>query len=288
MNLPGSAGKRLTEVNTQQDQSVNAQSNLYQPLTTSRLVEIEALPRRHPILHWGAFGISLVSFALILLWVLSARGAVPLFWMGLDVGLGVVFLVEFFTRSGFRWARWGYLRTRFFDFVAIIPAMAMVHHGWAGETVWVWIILVARAARMIDRFLGDGFVRRNSLALLEGFEEEITDRVLDRILIRIQADLNSAGFSHGVAEALSRNKSAILEKVHETTPQNGLIRLVGLNAAIERAEEKTFDAVTEVINSEEVNRAVRDVVDSSFSRMRNELGKKKWRQHLGIKPAKTG
>jgi hypothetical protein len=205
----------------------------------------------------------------------------------LDIGLGVVFAVEFFTRSGFRWNRARYLLTRFFDFVAIVPALALVHHGFAMEGVWVWIILVARAARAVDRFLGDGFVRRNVLALVEGFEEGITDRVLERIIARIQADMDRAGFSHGVAEAFVRNKAAVLQRVRAATPREGLVpslaHIVGLDAALERAEERTYDAIVEIMNSEEVDRAIRDVVNSAFSRMRSEVGKKSWRQHLGIR-----
>jgi hypothetical protein len=125
------------------------------------------------------------------------------------------------------------------------------------------------------------------LAIVEGFEEEITDRVLDRIIARIQADMGRAGFSHGVAEAFVRNKDAVLQRVRAATPHEGLVpglaHIVGLDAALERAEGRTYDAIVEIINSEEVDIAVRDVVNSSFSRMRNELGKKSWRQHLGIR-----
>ena len=212
-------------------------------------------------------------------------------WVWLDVGLGVIFAIEFFTRSGFRWGRLAYLRSRFFDFVAIVPALALVHHGFVIEGVWVWLILVARAVRVVDRFLGDGFVQRTVLALVEGFEEEMTDLVLQRIIARIQGDMDRAGFSHGVAEAFVRNKAAVLQRVRAATPREGLVpslaHIVGLDAALERAEERTYDAIVEIMSSEEVDRAVRDVINSSFSRMRNELGKKSWRQHLGLRRRRT-
>ena len=153
-------------------------------IITARLEELEALPHRHAFLHWGAFILSLFSLVILSTWVLSSHGSVPIGWILLDIGLGVLFAVEFFTRSGFRWNRAAYLRTHFFDFVAIIPALVLVNHGFAIEGVWVWIILVARFARVIDRLLGDGFVRRNVLALLEGFLEETTDRVLQRIIMQ--------------------------------------------------------------------------------------------------------
>ncbi len=191
----------------------------------------------------------------------------------LDIGLGVVFAVEFFTRSGFRSNPAGYLRTRFFDFVAIVPALALVHHGFVIEEVRAWLILVARFTRVVDRFFGDGFIQRNVLALVEGFEEEITDRVLQRIITRLQGDMDRVGLTHGVAQALERNKAAVLQHVRAATPHEGgvpgLAHIVGLDAALERAEGRTYDALVEIINSEEVDRAVRDVVNSSFSSMRN-------------------
>ena len=253
----------------------------------ARLEEMESLPHRNAALHWAAFALSLLSLILLSTWVFSSRGSVPSALVLLDIGLGVVFAVEFFTRSGYRWDRTAYLRSRFFDFVAIVPALALVHHGFVIEGVWVWLILIARAVRVVDRLLGDGFVQRTALVLVEGFEEEITDRVLERIIARIQGDMVRAGFSHGVAEAFVRNKAAVLQRVRAATPREGLVpslaHIVGLDAALERAEERTYDAIVEIMNSEEVDRAVRDVVNSSFSRMRNELGKKSWRQHLGMR-----
>ncbi len=254
---------------------------------TARLDELESLPHRSAALHWAAFTLSLFSLIPLAAWALGSRGSVPSVWVLVDIGLGVVFAVEFCTRSGFRWDRATYLRTRFFDFVAIVPALALVHHGFAIEGAWVWLILVARAARVMDRLLGDGFVRRHVLALVEGFEEEITDRVLERIIARLQVDMDRASFSHGVAEAFIRNKADVLQRVRSATPREGFVpglaHLVGLDAALERAEERTYDAIVEILDSQEVDRAVRDVLNSSFSSIRNELGKRSWRQHLGIR-----
>src|SRR3972149_9623409 len=151
---------------------------------TARLEELEALPHRSAVLHWAAFILSLLSLVLLSNWVFGSQGPVPSAWVMLDIGLGVVFAAEYFTRSGLRWDRAAYLRTRFFDFVAIVPALALVHHGFFMEGGWVWLILVGRAARVVDRFLGDGLVQRNVLALVGGFEGGVTGRGLDRIVVR--------------------------------------------------------------------------------------------------------
>ena len=254
---------------------------------TARLEELESMPHRNAALHWASFTLSLTSLILLVAWVFSSRGPVPGAWVLLDIGVGVFVAVGFVTRSGFRWGRAGYLRTRFFDFVAIVPALALVHHGFAIEGVWVWLILVARVVRVVDRFLGDGFVQRNVLALMEGFEEELTDRVLERIITRIQGDMDRVGFSHGVAEAFVRNKVAVLQRVRAATPREGFVpglaHMVGLDAALERAEERTYDAIVGIMNSDEIDGAIRYVVGSMFSRMRSELGTRSWRQHLGIR-----
>ena len=269
-------------------QADTAKTELYKNNATiaARLEELESLPHRHKALHWGAFTLSLMSLILLVAWVFSSRGPVPPAWIWLDIGLGVVFAIEFFTRSGFRWNGLEYLGTHFFDFIAIVPALVLVHHGFVIENVWVWLILVARFARMIDRFLGDGFFNRVIWSLVEGFEEEITDRVLERIITRIQADMDRAGFSHGIAAALAKNKASVLQRVRAATPHEGFVpglaHIVGLDDALERAEESTFDAVVGIVNSEEIDRAVRDSVNSTFSRMRNEIHRKSWRQHLGL------
>src|SRR4030042_1805505 len=124
------------------------------PTIAERLEELASLPHRNAALHWTAFILSLLSLILLATWVFSSRGSVPSALVLLDIGLGVVFAVEFFTRSGYRWDRAAYLRSRFFDFVAIVPALALVHHGFFIEGVWVWLIVIARAVRVVDRLLG--------------------------------------------------------------------------------------------------------------------------------------
>ena len=254
---------------------------------TARLEELESLPHRNPILHWAAFVLSMMSLVILIAWVSSSRGSVPGAWVLIDIGIGVIFAVEFFTRSGFRQGKIKYLWTHFFDFFAIVPALALVHNGFVIEGLLLWLILAARAIRVVDRLLGDGFVRRNILALVAGFEEELTDRVLERIIARIQADMDRACFSRGVADALTRNKPALLQRVRAATPHEGFVpglaHIVGLDKALEHAEEQTYDAIVGIMNSDEVDHAIRDVIGSMFSRMRNELGTKSWRQHLGIR-----
>src|SRR5665811_1359434 len=97
---------------------------------STRLEELKSLPHRHAALHWAAFTLSLLSLILLSTWVFSSRGSVPGVWVLIDVGLGVIFAIDFFTRSGLRWNQAAYVRSHFFDFVAIVPALALVGHGF--------------------------------------------------------------------------------------------------------------------------------------------------------------
>jgi hypothetical protein len=252
-----------------------------------RLDELEGLPHRNAVLHWFAFTLSLLSFILLLTWIPTSSEPVPLIWVWIDIGLGVMFAIEFVTRSGLRWNRRNYLLTHFFDFIAIVPALAFVNYGFVAEGAFVWLILVARFARIVDRFLGDGFVTRNFLALVEGFEEEITDRVIERIIARLQADVDQAHFSKTIAESLDKHKVHILQRVKESTPREGLLpsiaRVAGLDAALERAEERAYDAVVKIVGSEEMDHTIRDTINASFASVLDQLGKKTWRQRIGIR-----
>ena len=255
---------------------------------TGRLDDLSSLQRRNPVLHWTAFAFALISLIPPLFWVISPAQHLPAYWMWIDIGLGVFFGLEFFTRSGLRWNPASYIRTRFFDFVAVVPSLVLVYYQVPHLQVWVWIILIGRFGRMIDRVLGDGFWTRNLFALLEGFEEEITDRVMLRIIIRVRADMERSSFAKGLSDSLAHNKENLLKQVRQQHPREGisggLARITGLNSALEKAEEHTFDAIVEIIGSPEVDHAIREAVDSAFSAMQKEIEVKSWRGHIGIKP----
>ena len=252
-----------------------------------QLEEIESKPHRPAFLHWAAFALSVVSLGLQIGWMAGSESLLPFGWIVLDIALGAVFFFEFFSRSGFRWDPVRYSVTRLFDFIAIVPVLALANHSFFGASALIWIVLVARSTRAIDRLLGDGFVRRNLFALLEGFEEQITDRVELRIMARIEADLKNGHFGHGIGQALEQNRSAILDRIAKEHPfegvGEGLAHLVGLDSLIRRTEERTYDAIVDILKSPEVDRTIHDGVDSVFARMREEVGTKEWRQHLGIR-----
>ncbi len=259
------------------------------PITKVTLETVATLPRRHPLLHWSAFAGSIVSFAILAVWFLATDDRVPLPWVVLDAVLCAFFALELSTRSGLRWSGVRYLRFHLFDVISLVPALAFVHHGLPIESGWMWLIFVARATRVVDRLLGDGFVQRNTLALVEGFEEEITDRVVLRILNSIESSVEEGRIGHAIAEALARNKQPVLEKVRLTHPQRGfgpgLAHVLGLDKALEDAEERVYDAVVEVLGSPEVDKAIEEALVAALSDMRSGMTSKEWKKHLGIRPS---
>jgi hypothetical protein len=244
-------------------------------------------PKRSRLLHWGAFAGSALSFWLLAIVLLD--GKPPAAWaIQLDLVLSAAAAAEFFTRSGLRWDWKRYVLSRFFDFLAMVPALALLGQGLPYEAWWIWLVLAARGARTIDRVLGDGFVQRHALALVEAFEEELTDRVMLRLLNRVEAALAEGRFGESVAQSLRDNKADILTRVREQHPRTGaaakLANIVGLDEALNQAEERAYDAFVEVAGSREVDRALRDIVAETFANMRMEVTDKKWRRKVGLRP----
>jgi len=225
------------------------------------------------------------------LWLAFRQDPLPSSWVYLDIGLAVFFLLEFFTRSGFRRNPASYVRTRFFDFIALIPVLALVNRGFPAEGAWVWLVLAARLIRFVDRLLGDGFVGRNIFALIDGFEEEITDRVTLRFISRLEEDMQRGRFTGNLAEVFQRNRAGILARIKAQNPSTGVLagvaRLTGLDTFLERTEERTYDAVVEILKSHEVETAVNESLASVFSTMRKEIAVKSWKQNLGFRRRRT-
>ncbi len=256
------------------------------PTHRARLREVTK-PKRSPWLHWAAFVLSLAGLGILVAWELSHDRTMQPIWFWLDAGICVLFMVEFYTRSGLRWNPIRYIASRLFDFVAMVPALVLVYFNVPLVEIWVWVVLSARAIRVMDRAFGDGFFKRNALALLEGIEEEITDRVLLRIIARLRGELYRGSFAHQLAQVLWRNKEPVLARIKAAHARTGLAggiaRIAGLEPILERAEEQTFDAVVGIVDSQEVDNAVREAVDSAFVVLEKEISVKSWRQKLGLR-----
>jgi hypothetical protein len=256
----------------------------------ARLDELVKKPHRHPAIHWAALVISILSLGPVFIWAIRRSDISYANWYWADIVFSVFFIFEFVTRSGFRWDPPGYTRTHFFDFIAIVPALVLVQYQVPWFSVWVWIVLVARVVRALDRILGDGFIPRNLLAIAEGFEEEITDRVTLRILDRVQADLDRGHFTTAIGSAIEGNKEAMLEEVHAQHPhilENGLVQTVGITRKVEKAEENVFDSIVKFLKSPELDKTVRDSLNSTFSNLRKSVAEKSWKKNLGFRHSKS-
>jgi|GEM_PF-2320123 len=237
---------------------------------------------RSRTLHWLAWGGALVSIAIAALWMWSAPNAnLVTLIQGVDVALALFFAAEFFTRTGWQKSRLTYVKWRWFDFVAIVPITAL---GPLSVPAVFWIVFVCRAIRLVDRTLGDGFVQSKVIALASIAEEEISDRVLVKMLARWERELETAHFGAAMAQALSRNKEAVLQRVYAEQLQDGTFAKIahfsGLQSTLEKEERRLFSAVIEMVGSHEVDAAIRDVIASSLRRTRQQLSAQDWRRNL--------
>lgn len=256
------------------------------PAHLHRLDALDSHKRRNSLIHWAAMALALVSWGILIFGMVAFKSPLLVEWVWLDLALSIFFLFEFFTRSGFRWHRVKYIPTHLFDFIAIVPAFLFLHHGVFAEYLWVWLVLVARSIRMGDRILGDGFIEHNFFALLEGMEEETTDRVVLRIEERIRKELVDGKIGHSTAQVLENKKTVVLRRVRAEIPRDSfgaeLARFVGLEAVIEQIEERIYDAVVDVLASPEANAVMQEEIDIIFAGLRSDIGKNEWRKHLGL------
>jgi len=253
-----------------------------------RLEAMDSRKRRNPLIHWVAIVLALLSLGLLIFGMIAFNSPLTLAYVWLDLALSLFFFVEFFTRSGLRWHGGKYILTHLFDFVAIVPVFLFLYHGVFAESLWVWLVLIARAIRSIDRILSDGFFEHNIFALVEGLEAEITDCVVLRIMERIRKDLVAGKLGHSSAKVLENNKASVLRRVREQYPEtlgSELARFVGLETAIEGIEDRIYDSAVELLASPEVNEAIQEEIDVIFAGLKADIGKNEWRKHLGFQHA---
>lgn len=240
-------------------------------------------------IHWLAWAAAVASLA-ALAYALTRRAAdVPLWLAQADLWLSVALAVEFFTRPGLRQEKLRYVGWRWFDFLAMAPVVFLA--AWVPlHAMVVWAVVLARVARVIDRTFGDGFVKRHVLALVGAIEEEISDRVLGKILGRVEGELKRARFGEAASEALARRKKAFLDRIYEEQKPEGaaasrILGMTGLQSAVERFEERIFDAVVKVVGSRETDQLIVELIGASLGEAREELERRSWRSEIGLRDA---
>ena len=245
-----------------------------------------ALERRPRWIHWSAWFASVVSFATLLGWLLGPRRPESLAPLGtVDLLLSAAWTLEFFTRTGWRRSGLRYLAWRWFDVVAMLPILFLLDIGWNVPAAIVWFVLATRLVRATDRTLGDGFLLGLFTTVLEGVEEEISDRVILKITSRIGAELEKARFGAAASKALAANRGAILERIYEEQLKDGglltrVAQATGLRSALEKSEARVFDSILEILGSEATDQAIRAVIRETLGRATAEIGQKSWRKRL--------
>lgn len=79
---------------------------------------------------------------------------------------------------------------------------------------------------------------------------------------------------------MAQNKASVLQRFSATRPRQGfwveLANAVGLDEALRKAEERTYEAIVGIMNRPQVHRAIRDAVGTTFSGIQEQIGVKRW------------
>jgi hypothetical protein len=83
------------------------------------------------------------------------------------------------------------------------------------------------------------------------------------------------------------NKSAVVGRIQSETRLKGvagsIAELTGLDKALAKAEEQVYDSAVGIVDSTELDKAVRQVIESAFTTLKADLARKQWKTHLGIR-----
>ena len=79
---------------------------------------------------------------------------------------------------------------------------------------------------------------------------------------------------------------AVLKEIRTQHPrilENDVARFTGITGALERAEENVYDAIAKVLKSPQIEKAITDSVNTTFTSIEKQVAQKSWKQNLGFK-----
>lgn len=257
----------------------------------SQLEVLTSRPRRSKLLHLAAWTVAAASLAILLGARFFATQPIPLAWVLLDMLFCVLPALEFVTRSGLRWGGRSYLVTHVFDFAAMVPSVLLLSHDIPGAVPGLWVVLFARGIRLVDRTLGDGFVVLSVTRLVQRFEEAITDRVLLRLLAGAERGVAGGRLGHAAGVALAHHRDPVLATIRSARPpldKNRLAQFLGLEKVVQNTEQRAFDAVVDLLDSPEVDRALRDILIAALNDVRTGVAGTGQAPHQTAQPVQPG
>ncbi len=215
---------------------------------------------------------------------LTRTQQLTIFWI--DVGICVLFALEFLTSwSHLQW-RPAFLLRNWYDVLGMIPVAhpVFVSGGW---TRLLWgVVVLARIGRAADRLFGEkvtaSVTKRATGALVDAVKHPITVAVLEEVA----AVLQTGHYTKNTAAALAENREEIKNMVREKIEEDRLTGRITVvpysDKLVDTVSETTMRVIFAVLDDPRTDELVADLLRENILQMRAEVHDRAYGDGRGV------
>ena len=193
-----------------------------------------------------------------------------------DTSICGVFLIEFLARMRHAPDRWGYVKSRWYEILGMIPVSHPFFRAFRFIRILRILVITSRFVRATNRSFGEMAFE----ATVGRFRDNLVDLIGDAITLRslsvIEPPLVQSRFADRVGEAMNERRPEIRAMVRDAVNRvpggRGLLRVGMFQKVVEAAETAAVDAVIDTLQSDELNQIVQEATRNILDEMRANIG----------------
>jgi voltage-gated potassium channel len=192
-----------------------------------------------------------------------------------DTSVCGVFLVEFLARMRRASDRWGYVKSRWYEVLGMIPISHPFFRAFRFLRILRILVISSRFVRATNRTFGEMAFE----ATVGRFRDNLVDLIGDAITLRslsvIEPPLVRSRFADRVGDAMEARRPEIRALVRDAMNRvpggRGLMRMGIFQKMVAAAETAAVDAVIETLQSDELNQIVQEATRNILDEMRAKI-----------------
>lgn len=205
----------------------------------------------------------------------------------IDLGICVLFFVEFLVRLIRAERRWHFVKSHWYDIIGMIPASHPALRGFRLVRLVRIFVLGSRFVRATNRTFGamtfEAVVRRFSDILVE----IVSDAVILKNLDVLAPGLVRARFAERIGDALAKNRQQVSQLVRRSMAQHAtgkrLIRMPGVRNLVDAAETAVVDSIIESLRSNELNFVIQEATQEVLDELKKQVAVREYAQQSGLR-----
>jgi hypothetical protein len=209
----------------------------------------------------------------------------------IDLVIVAIFAVEFLWRMFRAPTKMGYVKSHWYDLLGMVPVSHPLFRSFRLARILRLVVLTSRFVRATNRSFGEAIVERTVGRYKEIIIEEISDRIILRVLDETERVLTAGAYGSSTARALHANRDALMARINDQLKEDRATRwamhVPGMERVLDAVQERTINSVIATLGSEEVNETIVSVLREIMGDLRREVAKKEWKAGNQPKPAST-